>query len=218
MSQLVPDDEAKQKEARGWQLLLGLFDADPDRAGEKFVRLSIRLEKLIESNPVYDPHSVFDRMIKRVCIRLDEGLVIRNIFGYLTNAARNASRESVRVTPRSEEPDDIETDQHSLPNQEQVIINREEELEEVKRKALKKRCLDECLGQLRPEQRLIIKRYYLPERDKETERKKLAEFMGITRDALKTRVSRIKDVLRKCIEPCLQACGIPVKPTSRSSH
>jgi DNA-directed RNA polymerase specialized sigma24 family protein len=65
------------------------------------------------------------------------------------------------------------------------------------------RCLDRCLTTLTPENRELISRYYSgQELRKPADRQRLAEELGITVDALRTRALRIRRELELCITRC----------------
>jgi DNA-directed RNA polymerase specialized sigma24 family protein len=66
-------------------------------------------------------------------------------------------------------------------------------------------CLDRCLAKLTPANRELILEYYRGEKQAMTEnRKKLAERMGITLNALRVRADRIRSNLEKCVFSCLK--------------
>lgn len=61
--------------------------------------------------------------------------------------------------------------------------------------------LDECLNTLSPKERSLIQAFYAAESGKKAaHRKRLAEEMGLTPNALHIRVSRIRRKLAECIE------------------
>jgi DNA-directed RNA polymerase specialized sigma24 family protein len=64
-------------------------------------------------------------------------------------------------------------------------------------------CLDTCLQRLKPEQRELVVEYYRDEhRQKIERRRRLANELGITMNALAIRVCRIRDTLMTCVEDC----------------
>jgi DNA-directed RNA polymerase specialized sigma24 family protein len=67
-------------------------------------------------------------------------------------------------------------------------------------------CLDRCLEQLKPEQRMLIVEYYRDSRREKIERRReLADRLGISMNALAIRACRIRDVLLTCLEGCRHA-------------
>src|SRR5262249_12867895 len=67
-------------------------------------------------------------------------------------------------------------------------------------------CLDRCLDRLGRARRNLVLRYYKEDgQSKIGDRKKLAEELGVDRNALRIRVYRIRAKLETCIESCLAA-------------
>jgi DNA-directed RNA polymerase specialized sigma24 family protein len=67
-------------------------------------------------------------------------------------------------------------------------------------------CLDRCLEQLKPEQRMLIVDYYRDSRRRKIERRRdLADRLGISMNALAIRACRIRDALLTCLEGCRHA-------------
>jgi DNA-directed RNA polymerase specialized sigma24 family protein len=65
-------------------------------------------------------------------------------------------------------------------------------------------CLDKCLEQLATKNRDLVTRYYQGEkRSKIENRKKLAQELEITLDALRIRAHRIRRQLQQCVFQCL---------------
>lgn len=66
-------------------------------------------------------------------------------------------------------------------------------------------CLERCLDQLKPEQRLLILEYYRDTgREKIERRRELARRMGLSMNALAIRACRIRDTLESCVASCCQ--------------
>jgi hypothetical protein len=65
-------------------------------------------------------------------------------------------------------------------------------------------CLDECLANLTPENRSLIVEYYKADKGGQIEhRQKLANRLGLRRDALANRAQRLRDKLERCVRRCL---------------
>ena len=59
---------------------------------------------------------------------------------------------------------------------------------------------------LSAENRSLVLRYYEGERDtKIANRRRLAESLGLTENALRSRVQRLRDHLERCVDDCLSA-------------
>ena len=66
-------------------------------------------------------------------------------------------------------------------------------------------CLDACLQNLPPEDRELVIKYYSREKSERVEmRRQLAEFLGVSQEALHVRVFRIRKSLRKCVVSCME--------------
>jgi DNA-directed RNA polymerase specialized sigma24 family protein len=64
-------------------------------------------------------------------------------------------------------------------------------------------CFDRCLAELSDESRSLLMRYYDGERSaKISNRRKLASLMGLTDNALRSRVQRLRDRLEQCVREC----------------
>jgi DNA-directed RNA polymerase specialized sigma24 family protein len=69
-------------------------------------------------------------------------------------------------------------------------------------------CLDRCLGQLDPDEALLILDYYRGEqRAKIEQRRRLAAELELSPNALSIRACRIRDKLEACITQCRDAGG-----------
>ena len=66
-------------------------------------------------------------------------------------------------------------------------------------------CLDGCLLKIPPDERELVIKYYSREGAERIEmRRELAEFLGVSQDALHVRVFRIRKGLRKCVDRCME--------------
>lgn len=66
-------------------------------------------------------------------------------------------------------------------------------------------CLDDCLAKLSLDESKLIITYYGEEKSAKFElRKKLAENLNLKPGALHTKIHRIRNVLKKCVEQCLK--------------
>jgi DNA-directed RNA polymerase specialized sigma24 family protein len=66
-------------------------------------------------------------------------------------------------------------------------------------------CLDRCIGELTPANRELILEYYREEKQAMIDnRKRMAESLGITLNALRVRADRIRSNLEKCVINCLK--------------
>jgi DNA-directed RNA polymerase specialized sigma24 family protein len=63
-------------------------------------------------------------------------------------------------------------------------------------------CLDDCLRQLKADDRELILEYYRGERVRIEHRRELAVRLGVTANALSIRACRIRDRLEACVKAC----------------
>jgi DNA-directed RNA polymerase specialized sigma24 family protein len=69
-------------------------------------------------------------------------------------------------------------------------------------------CLDDCMKELPPEDRRLALGYYADDgKSKKAWRQEMAEILGITVNALRIRLCRIRAVLKDCISKCLKKQG-----------
>ena len=65
-------------------------------------------------------------------------------------------------------------------------------------------CFDRCLGETAEESRSLVLRYYEGERHaKIANRRRLAAELGLSDNALRSRVQRVRNGLERCVEGCV---------------
>ena len=197
LGQRHPQEDDLQR--RKWHLtqeafdrFLSLLDLDRDRAGEIYETLRRNLVRLFIWRGCRDPETHADETINRVIRKIDEGEEIRDLVSYAHGVARrllleifkNQEREQVGIdhlpalAAPTEQPDDSENG---------VL------------------CLRRCLNRLPEESRRLIVQYYQGEKGaKIGNRKRLAEGLCITLNALRYRAFELRQRLEGCIERCMQ--------------
>jgi DNA-directed RNA polymerase specialized sigma24 family protein len=172
--------------------LLAAFSPDRDEAARQYEALRIRLIRFFERRDVPSGDGCVDETFNRVARRIDEGKQLDNVVAYAYRVAYLVFLETLR------EPELIDIDQEGL--QLPVINEKFEDTERDQRE----RCFDICLEELPGNNRDIILTYYYGERRTKIERrKKLAEQLKISLDALRIRAHRIRKGLEECITRCL---------------
>ena len=64
-------------------------------------------------------------------------------------------------------------------------------------------CFDRCLAELPEDSRSLLLRYYEGEQSaKISNRRRLASLLGLTDNALRSRVQRLRDRLEQCVHGC----------------
>jgi len=163
--------------------LLARLNADPTLAGEEYEKLRARLIYFFERKGCRIPAELCDETINRIARKVEEGLEIGDVFKFSYGVARlvllehwnDPKREWEQLDERLSSPEsDRESDEHRLE------------------------CMKKCLQSLPSEERdLIVKNCIL---DKKEE---LARSLGVTINALRLRVFRIRTKLNQCREKCV---------------
>jgi DNA-directed RNA polymerase specialized sigma24 family protein len=169
------------------KLLAGL-DPDPERAGEKYEELRLRLIKLCDWRGAQFPEECADETLNRVARKLDEGATIQDLPTYCQGVARLVFLEKLKHPERRRA--DLEELAPLAAPEPQESDERQE-------------CFEQCLRELPPESRQLIMHYYQDDkRAKINNRLALAERLGIPLNALRSRAQRIRDRLEECINQC----------------
>ncbi len=172
--------EPPSKEA--FDKLLLWLNSDRDKAGEKYERIRVRLIRIFACQGCYDREDLADETINVVASKVD--WLIANYQGdpalYFYGVAKKLHLEELKRKPLPELP---QTDPASP------------EVEELSNH------LEECLEKLQQPDRNLILRYHQGERQIKIEnRKRLAEELKISRNALRIKVCHLHERLRKCLE------------------
>ena len=177
-----------------FEALLRLFSDNREEAGKFYELVRRRLVQFFLNKSCDHAEQLADETLNRVAIKADTYDPARNIrpttfvFGF----ASKVHLEYLRRPDRGTVP--LETggvDYTEAPN----AVEDEGEFE----------CLDACLQQLSVEERDLVIKYYSREKSERIEmRRQLAEFLGVSQDALHVRVYRIRQNLRRCVEDCVK--------------
>jgi DNA-directed RNA polymerase specialized sigma24 family protein len=165
--------------------LLDWLDSNREQAGIKYEQIRSRLIKIFTGRGCIDPEELADETINRVTSKLKE---IQNEFKgdqarYFFGVANKVFLEYLRR--KTPQPPSTSTDSG--------------------RAELEYRCLERCIERLSEEDRaLLLKDYGAKGRTQADRRKALAEELGISLNALRIRVYRIRAALKECIEKCIQ--------------
>jgi RNA polymerase sigma factor (sigma-70 family) len=170
----------------GFDRLLVWLDPDRDKAAEKYEYIRIRLTKMFESRGCLSPESLADDTIDRVARRVHE--IAQTYEGnpllYFHGVARMVYLEYLRKPSQST----------PMP-----CSDASEETEQ------RHDCLEQCLNHLTSRNRELILHYYEGEID---DRREVARRLGISANALRLRVHRIRESLGRCISGCLTMKGL----------
>jgi len=178
--------------------MLAWLDSDREQAGRKYEEIRCGLIKIFVCQGCSDPEGLADETIDRVIHKIPEivpkyagnpALYFSGVARYILLEYKNRIAQ-LRLLPAAP-PKQIEEDED---------IDREYE------------CLDRCIERLTPANRELILEYYREEKRAMIEnRKRLAERMGITPNALRVRADRVRNSLEKCVANCLKQKGTNAK-------
>jgi len=186
-------DRSVNREA--FDQMLAWLDSDRERAGQKYEAIRCGLIKIFVCQGCIDPEGLADETIDRVIHKVPEiapsyagnpALYFSGVARYILLEYKNRIAQ-LRILPTA------------LPKQ------IEEDDEDIEREY---ECLDHCIERLTPTNRELILEYYREEKRAMIEnRKRLAERMGVTPNALRVRADRIRNNLQKCVANCLKQKG-----------
>jgi DNA-directed RNA polymerase specialized sigma24 family protein len=177
-----------------FERLLDWLNADRDQAARDYEDIRRRLIKMFTCRGCYEPEDQADKTIDRVAGKLQD---IKDYVGprapYFYVVAANILREWLRgkrVLPTAPPPPTDE-DKGKLEQ--------------------RHKCLDECMKLQSAENQEIVLQYYQQEkRAKIDRRKRLAERLGITLNALRIRAFRIRFALQDCVQVCMKRQGYEI--------
>jgi RNA polymerase sigma factor (sigma-70 family) len=176
--------------------LLDWLDADRDTAGLKYETIRTSLIRIFISNGFDDAEDLTDVTINRVTTKLPEIMdtYVGNPAAYFYAVARNVLHEARR---RKE----IATDR--IPEKPNPTSDTSDRYD----------CLIDCLQLLPREKRELILDYYLYEgKDKILHHRRMAQELGVTDGALRTRAHNIRTSLEKCVLICTKHLNRKQKP------
>jgi DNA-directed RNA polymerase specialized sigma24 family protein len=160
--------------------LLAWLDPDRESAAVKYEHIRRVLTMFFERRTCSPADEYADKTINIVTRRLDEGEEVRTLdrSAFFYGVAKNVFRQSLR-------------------ERRHVELSAVDPVANVRRPSRLQECLEECLGNLPAEDRELLEAYYLGDRDG------LAETLGITRNALRIRVFKVKQEIRAHVKQCL---------------
>jgi DNA-directed RNA polymerase specialized sigma24 family protein len=167
------------------------LDQDQVEAGTKYELIRRHLIFILTRRGCWEPEDLADETINRVARRVVEGLAETyrgDPTPYLITVARNLYLEHLETRKRERESF------QNLPDPEPPDPDKERA----------DGCLTQCLRTLTEANSNLVLRFYKEDRQsKIDDRKRLAEELGISVNALRIRAFRIRAVLEQCIADCL---------------
>ena len=176
--------------AQGLDRLLARLDTNIERAAQAYEDLRKALHSFFNWRGAWAPDECADETLDRLAAKLEQGAPVEDVRRFARGIARMVLLESFR-RPEVRAPRAEASELLHLPATADVDP---EPLRE---------CLERCLGELPPESRDLILRYYVDQgHSKILNRRRLADELGTSESALRSRAQRIRDRLEGCILAC----------------
>ena len=186
-------DDDRSMTAAGLARLLARLHPDDELAALEYEKLRRALVKFFDWRGAWPPDECADIALDRLARKLEEETVVKDVRTYAHGIARLVLLERRRQPVFS--PIDGTRDFASAPA---VPPGDEDELLGV--------CFDRCLAAIPAEGRSLVVRYYEGERHaKISNRRRLADAFGVSENALRSRVHRLRDRIEDCVQTCVSA-------------
>lgn len=173
------------------------LDDGSDSEGRSYLSMRSRMVTYFDRKNCSNPEDLADEVLNRVGRRLEEegDIQTESPAKYCYTVARFVFMEQLR-SASAREISIEDTDLQSTEVDEAAAFDRENIMA----------CLDECSGKLDPAQRELIIGYYWGEKGaKIANRRRMAEELGVSLNALGIRAFRIREKLEACVTECLAA-------------
>jgi DNA-directed RNA polymerase specialized sigma24 family protein len=176
--------------------LLDWLDADRETAGGKYAMIQLRLIRFFASRGCVDAEKLADDTINVVASKVEE---LSDYEGdrtlYFYGVAQNIYLEDLRKNRRREASEYLTQNQSTESVSESALSNDMEE-DDAR--------LERCLKRLMQQDRWLVVEYHRNEKRAKIEhRTRLALELGMTLNALRIKVYRLRLQLRNCIEQLL---------------
>ncbi len=177
-----------------FESLLKWFSHDAEEAGIEYEKIRGGLVRFFRFRGCSDPDILTDETINRVTAKVmgldfsENNKKITIFYGF----AKNVYREYIR-SKSSNEVQLLPELPFAAVKLEIGTVDKDASFE----------CLENCLKKLKRQERVLILHYFSKEKaEKILLRRKIAEELGITSNALHVRVYRLKEGLKTCIKSC----------------
>ncbi len=180
-------DDRRSITAAALARLLERLAPDPDRAAREYERLRRTLVRFFDWRGTWPPDECADETIDRLARKL-ESTAVEDVFEY----ARGIARLVVLERGRAPVPARLDVDVSIAP------APRDEAGERLRD------CFDACLDRFPADSRSLVVGYYQGERTTRIEnRRTIAAQLGLSDNALRSRVQRLRDRLEACVRECV---------------
>lgn len=177
------------------------LDEGVDSGGQKYLEMRRRLVRYFDRKNCIPVDELADETLTRVARRLAEEGEIRDAVPaqYCYTVARFVFLEYQRRPARTQ------VSLEMLPSVDRALPAAQppSESQEAESHAKRLQCLETCMNKLPSHHRELILEYYRGERRVKIEvRRRLAERLGLTANALSIRACRIRERLEICVKAC----------------
>lgn len=179
-----------------FQILLTRLASDPAEAATKYEALRMKITHLHRWRGCAESRAdeLADITLDRVAVKLAAGEKVENLNAFASAVARFVWLEHSRKDKTIDVGDD-------LPD-----VAVDPDLDFLDDPDQRMKCLRRCVSTtLTDEDRSVVLGYYDTDADEKTKnsRRRLAESLGVTANALKVRACRLRIRLEKCINDCV---------------
>jgi DNA-directed RNA polymerase specialized sigma24 family protein len=191
------NDDSRSITAAGLARLLARLDPDTERAGLEYERLRRALIKFFDWRGAWPPEECADAALDRLARRLEEDTSVEDVRNYAHGIAR------LMLLERQRQPVFSSIDQMPEPACVPAALPREPGDPDDNDELLRD-CFDRCLAAISADSRSLVIQYYEGERQaKISNRRGLAAALGLSDNALRSRVQRLRDHLEQCVQACV---------------
>lgn len=178
--------------ADGLARLLARLDPDRDQAAVEYERLRRALIKFFDWRGVWPPEECADETIDRLSRKLEQ-ITVDDVKNYAHGIARLVLLERRRGPVFSS----IDAQPALTSSAESFPVEQHDQRQD---------CFDDCLARVPGDSRSLLLSYYAGERQgKIANRRQLAVGLGVSENALRSRVQRLRDRIDHCVHACESA-------------
>jgi DNA-directed RNA polymerase specialized sigma24 family protein len=183
-------DAARGLTAGAFASLLTRLGPDAEQAGLAYEHLRRALVSFFAWRGAATPEDCADETLDRLATRLDGGVAVEDVPRFARGIARLVLLEHWRRPESRGVPLD-------------AVGSGPATVTEAPGEDDVRECLDRCLDELPPESRDLILEYYGGEgRGRIDRRKRMAEALRVSENALRSRAQRVRDELERCVTLC----------------
>ncbi len=195
---------SRELDRASFDAMLAALDPDRDRAGQEYERLRNRLILFFRLHRAAGADDLADEAFNRLARKISQGEAIRGIASYLIGIARMLCHEERRrLGAEGALATGLSLLSGGAGGSADLLV-----------------AIEGCLKRLPGGEAGLIERYYSAESRARIEtRKKMAEEMGISLNALRNRALRVRQEVEDCVRKQLELPNRPdIRPWNASNH